>query len=245
MRIILLTATLAVSAAAQGLTDAPAILQLVRKPGTIGGSIKPYANAGAEVQVVGMRAVTGLAETWMVEAHDSFASVEDLDRKLAAVPPSRPSGESSDPSYDDVLAPTRNMLALYRPEWSFRPDEAVRNFARARYFTITIYRVPPGGSANFQQLIRAHQANSEAVNRDRPDLAYRVISGAPMGTMVFLSPILSLRKFDEGVAPVPPYAQGQFLDTEIPTEHLLFRVDPRISRVSDDFAAADHDFWRK
>jgi hypothetical protein len=33
-------------------------------------------------------------------------------------------------------------------------------------------------------------------------------------------------------------------DGEISREHLLFRVEPRMSYVSDDFAEADRQFWR-
>jgi hypothetical protein len=32
---------------------------------------------------------------------------------------------------------------------------------------------------------------------------------------------------------------------ELNREHLLFRVEPRISYVSDDFAEADPEFWRE
>ena len=45
MRILLLAGILAAAAAAQSLTDPPPIVQLVRKPGTGGASLKPYANA--------------------------------------------------------------------------------------------------------------------------------------------------------------------------------------------------------
>jgi hypothetical protein len=33
-------------------------------------------------------------------------------------------------------------------------------------------------------------------------------------------------------------------DVEIGREHLLFRVEPRISYVSNDFAEGDPEFWR-
>jgi hypothetical protein len=90
---------------------------------------------------------------------------------------------------------------------------------------------------------------------DRPDIAYEVISGAPSGTFLFLAPITSLRTFDDGVANLPVYAQGLAEarakanksvapESEISREHLLFRVEPRLSYVSDDFAAADPGFWR-
>ena len=44
MRILLLAGILSSLAAAQSLTEVPPIIQLVRKPGTGGASLKPYAN---------------------------------------------------------------------------------------------------------------------------------------------------------------------------------------------------------
>ncbi len=65
----------------------------------------------------------------------------------------------------------------------------------------------------------------------------------------------SLKALDDGLAKTPAYAQGvrqaaatdgQKLaaDSEIGHEILLFRIDPRISYVPDDFAALDPDFWK-
>ena len=255
MRILLLAGMLGSAAAAQGLTDVPPIVQLVRKPGTGGTSLKPYANAGAAIQVIGMASVTGLPETWLVEAHYSFASVEDLDQRIAALSPVRAYSDASDPLQDDVLAPSRTILTEYRPNWSYRPDQAIRMLPRARYFQISLYRIRPGTEAEFGELIRLRRATADVVNLDRPDLVYQVISGAPAGTFVFLSPIASLRNFDDGVNPVPVFAEGLAnakvkdgskiaSDVEIGREHLLFRVEPRISYVSNDFAEVDPEFWR-
>jgi hypothetical protein len=59
---------------------------------------------------------------------------------------------------------------------------------------------------------------------------------------------------DEGVADVPAFAAGvaderaktapKQAELEIAREHMLFRVEPRLSYVSDDFAASDGGFWR-
>jgi len=87
MRIILLAGIVSAAALAQGLIEPPPIVQLVRKPGTGGASLKPYSNAQAQLNVVGLTSVTGLPETWLVEAHYSFASVEDLDQRMAAISP--------------------------------------------------------------------------------------------------------------------------------------------------------------
>ena len=47
MRILLLAGILGSAAVAQSLTDPPPIVQLVRKPGTGGASLKAYANLWA------------------------------------------------------------------------------------------------------------------------------------------------------------------------------------------------------
>ena len=255
MKIVVLAGMLSSAAAAQSLTDPPPIVQLVRKPGTGGASLKPYADAGSAVNVMGMASVTGLPETWLVEQHYTFASVEDLDQRISALAPVRAYSDATDPLQDDVLAPSRTMLAQYRPNWSYRPDQAIRMFPRARYFQISLYRIRPGTEAAFGELIRLRRATADVINLDRPDLAYQVISGAPAGTFVFLSPIASLRNFDDGVNPVPVFAEGLAnakdkdgskiaSDTEISREHLLFRVEPRISYVSSEFADMDPEFWR-
>ena len=72
---------------------------------------------------------------------------------------------------------------------------------------------------------------------------------------MFLAPLVSLRTMDDAVASLPVYAETLAraetktaakvsAQTEISREHLLFRVEPRISYVSDDFAEADPEFWR-
>ncbi len=217
--------------------------------------MRPYADARAAVNVIGMAAITGEPETWFLEMHDSFASIEDLDRGLTSVPPSRTATDTSDPFRDEVLAAPRTMIAIYRPAWSYRGDQAIRTFPKARYFHVSVYRIRAGTEADFGELVKLRRLNQDSVNLDRPEMAYEVISGAPSGTFVFLSPLVSLRTLDEGVATTPVYAEGlaearakarakTVPDSELSREHLSFRVEPRLSYVSDQFAAVDSDFWR-
>ncbi len=103
--------------------------------------------------------------------------------------------------------------------------------------------------------MKLRRLSADSVNLDRPDLAYQVVSSAPSGTFIFLAPLASLRTMDEGVTETPVYAEAiaearaksankVSADGEIDREHLLFRVEPRLSYVSADFAAADRQFWR-
>jgi hypothetical protein len=221
---------------------------------TVGAGLSPsYGEAGAAVNVIGMAAITGLPETWLLEAHWSFASIEGLDRGLSALPAR--SSEASDPLLDEVLWSTRTMIALYRPGWSYRPADALRLWSRARYVHVSILRIRPGTESDIGDLVRIRKATSESVNLDRPDLAFRVVSGAPGGTFIFLSPLLSLATLDENMATLPGYGRGPApapakdsariaFENEISQEDLLFRIDPRMSYVSDAFAEPDQEFWR-
>jgi hypothetical protein len=253
MRTFFLCTLLSASAVAQSPAEAPPILQLIRKAANEVRLIRPYGEAGAAVNVIGMAAMTGLPETWLVESHSSFGSIENLDRGLNSVPV-RP-GVLSTPMADDVLAPARTMIAIYRPQWSYRPADAMRLWPRARYVRVSVLRIRPGTEADFGELMRMRRATAESVNLDRPDLAYKVVSGAPAGTFVFLAPLQSLRTFDDGVAALPVYAEGLAaarvkdgskiaFESEISEENLLFRIDPRISYVSNAFAESDPEFWR-
>jgi len=238
MKIILLGGILVFSAAAQAPTEPPPILQLIRWPGAVMAPIRPYADAKAAVDALGMVSITGAPEAWQIELHQSFAGIEDLDKAAG------PAGSSH-----------RTLIAFYRPGWSYRADQAIRMFPRAHYFHVTIYRVRPDAENDLGELVKLRRIGSDSVNLDRPDLAYQVISGAPSGTFIFLAPLASLRIMDEGVAETPVYAEAAAAaraktaskvsaDGEISREHLLFRVEPRMSYVSDGFAEADRGFWR-
>jgi hypothetical protein len=245
MKIPLLALTLAVSAAAQGPSDPAPLLQLTRVPNGSKG-VRPYQRAAAAIDVIGMASVTGLPETWLMEGHQTFASIEDLDTALRAAPSTGPANEFGEPQADELLGSPRTIIAIYQPRLSYRPGEANRNLPKSRYFRISIYRAKPGTADLAETVASARKQDYDDVNLDRPELAYRVISGAPAGTYLMLAPLTSLRQIDEGMLRLPTYAEpavDQTSKTEIGREHLLFRIEPRFSYVSADFAGDDSAFW--
>jgi hypothetical protein len=254
MRRVLLLFVTAGCAFAQGPTDPPPIVELMRKPGFATGPVRPYGDARAAIDVVGMTSVTGLPETWLLESHYSYASIEDTDRALDAAGAFR-SASTGDLGQDDVLAPAHTMLLRYQPDLSYRPDQAIRVFPRARYIHVTIYRVRGGSEADFARMVGLRRASLDSVNLDRPDIAYEVISGAPSGTYMIFSPVVSLRSLDEGVPNTPVYAErlaeerakakATTAPADIGREHLFLRVEPRLSFVSDAWASVDREFWRR
>ena len=248
MKKSLMAGLFAVPLIAQTITEPPVMMHLLRRPGIDVASMPPYAAAGVAVNVFGMTSVTGPAETWFMETHDSFGSVEDVNEKI------RPSGV--DPFTDhapglsnDALAESRSVIAVYRPGLSYRPDQAARMLSKARYFSVMMYRVRPGSEADFADALRARRDILDTINLDRPDLAYQVVSGAPAGTYLLFAPLASLRTLDEGLArrtgAIEPRAANKALaDAEISRGQVLFRIQPRISYVSDELAAESPEFWR-
>jgi len=236
---IVLAGILISAAAAQP----PGIIRVIRN-----GSIR-YAEARASVGVLGMSAISGFSETWQIELHDSFASLEDLDKALNTAQP--PSGSRTATPSDDLLTPSKALIATYRPNLSYRPDQAVQNLPKTRYFDVVIYRIRPGTETEFGRFLKLRGASQDSVNLDRPDMVYQVISGEAAGTYFVLTPLPSLRVLDDARARTPVYADGDLetarkiaADSGLIREHLWFRVEPGMSYVSDEFASADSDFWR-
>jgi hypothetical protein len=222
---------------AQLFTEPPPIIQLVRMSAANAAS-KPYE--GTPLEVIGMNSVTGSPEFWLFEAHPSFASIEDLDRRTATLVPPEDS---------------QTIIAVYREDWSYHPVDAARLFPRARYVRVSIHQLRTGVERDYSQLIQLRRQTEESMSLDRPEMVYQVISGAPVGTYLFVAPFVSLSKLDDGRPDVPVYAERLAdaraeakakiaPDAEIARDNVFLRVDPSRSYVSEQFAAQDRTFWK-
>jgi hypothetical protein len=230
--------------------DPPVLLRIVRNARDA-ESRQIYARAGTAVDVLGMRAVSGLDEAWLMEMHDSFASIEGVDQALASVRPTRNSQGSAYPAPDEVLGPARLLIALYRPGLSYRADEAAKSLPRARYLLVSIYRTRPEDETAFAGIVKLRRAVNDSVNLNRPEIAYEVVAGTVSGTYVFVTPLATLKNLDDGLSRTPAYAEGArneskkaAAETEINHERVLLRIDPGLSYVSEEFASGDTEFWK-
>jgi hypothetical protein len=239
MKSLLLAAAIAFAAAAQ---VPPPILRIVRNP--VFNADHPYARANAVIEVLGMRSLTGTGEGWIVEQHPTFVSIEDLDKAMGNSDPSNWIEPRTAPA-DEVLGPGRILIAYYHEGWGYHSEDAVRMLPRARFFNVTIYRVRPDGDNDMESLMRARHSRLDSMNINQPDLVYHVISGGSSGLYLVLAPIVSLRTMDERASRTALEVElKQPSAAEFGREMLTFRIDPALSYVSDDFAAADKTFWR-
>jgi hypothetical protein len=250
IRNTIVLASLAVSMFAQSTTQPPALVRIVRNQAAPDfDPIRGYVDAQTQVNVLGINSLTGSFESWLIEFHESFASIEAITAALASTRQTQPAMPT------DSLPLAVTTIAVYRSGLSYRPGEAAAALPKARYLNVSVYRIRAGADLEFVELMRIRRRGLDAVNMDRPEIAYQVISGAPSGTYVFVSPLATLKTLDDGIARLPVYAEvmaeagadaGRKLaaEAELARESRLFRMDPRISYVSDDFAAADTVFWR-
>jgi hypothetical protein len=231
---------------AQTIIEPPVMVQLIRRAGTDLNSIPAYAEARAAVNVFGMTSITGPAETWLIEAHNSFGSIEAVHEAVHSALLDKEPGDRFNFLSGDVLAQSRTLIGVYRPWFSYRPDQAARLLSRSRYFSVTLYRIRSGGDSEFLELLKARKDFFDSINLDRPEIAYQVISGAPSATYLLLAPLTSLKTLDEllgkSVRVEPGHKSGSQI--ELSRGQLLFQVHPRISYVSDEFASEFPEFWR-
>lgn len=222
---------------AQVFTEPPLLIHLVR-----GESSRPYGQAQSAATVIGMSSLTGPVETWRVELHGSFGSVEDTEEGMRRFT-NAPKQEGLSP---ELFGDSRSMVAVYRPGLSYRADQAIRLMTKAKYYYVSVHRVRLGAAGEFSAGLRARREGLDDINLDRPDIAYQVVAGAASGTYILLAPMTTLNTLDEGLARRAYQAdQGTAkTDSELSRTHLLFRVEPGMSYVSDAFAAEAKEFWR-
>ena len=241
MRTLLIALFTVLPAAAELPSEPPMYLHLIRSPGGGTGLPRTYDPAGPHINVFGLRSVTGPSETWQLECHDSFQSIEDVDMAIRT-------------SLRSLPAPAEQwaQIAMYRPNWSYRPDLAIKAFVRARYFQVSVHHFRAGGDNDFGEIMKARRNGLDRINLDRPDIVYQVVSGSTRESFIVLTPLASLKTLDDAMARMPASGESGArprdkiaADIELNRENFLLRVDPKISIVNPSFAGADPDFWKQ
>lgn len=253
----------AVSAAAQNPTP-PQVLRIIRqtiKPGAaaehekIGANVaRGVARAKYPANFLALSSMSGEPETWILESHDSFASVEAASTFVENTPAVKWWLGQSEAQSSASLAGVRRLLAIYRPDLSYRSDQFAQNMPQMRYISVVLVRLLPARDSEFAEAVRLVKGAYEKSASDQPLVIYQVISGAPGPSYLFFAPMASLKAMDD--APARGKAMREALgednaakalktsaDVTAASESFLFALNPRLSYVSKEFAAADPDFW--
>jgi hypothetical protein len=264
VRMLALFFALSFAATAQIPDEPPKVLRLVReiiKPGKAAaheklGTVLAHAMARGKypVNFLALSALTGDEESWTLESHDSFASVENADTFIERAPVLKWSLGQYEAPDGELISARRRMLAAYRKDLSYHGEQLAQTLPKMRYMSVVMLHLHPSRDAEFSEAVRTVSAAYEKNHTDQALVIYQVVSGAQSPTFLFFTSMASLNVMDdagrrgkalrdalgeEGAAAVLKTSA----DVTASSESFLFAFNPRTSYVSKEFAAADPDFW--
>ncbi len=204
--------------------------------------------------LLGLWAVAGISEAWFIEGHDSFESVERADAAVDKNAAMRTEMSNFDSTDGELRANSRTMLAVLRPDLSYKADQFMGVLPKMRYISTTVVRIRPRTDVQLAELGRKAVAAYERAMLDQPVATYQIVSGGASGMYLLFAPMRSMKTLDE--APERQRAMVQALGTEgamaftraaseviTSEEVLLLAMSPKMSYVSKEFAAVDPEFW--
>jgi len=240
----------------------PKVLQIFReevKPGkgaehekVEAGWPRAFSKANWPTHYLAMTSLTGAPEAWFVTGYSSLGAWEkdgDAMDKTATLKAETDRLAEQD---GQLLSGARGLVAVYRPEMSYR---ATINVATMRYFRVVTFAVRPGHTEEFVESRKLAKAAHEKANVDDHYAVFEVVAGAPLGTYLLLVPMKSLGELDEfdqlhGTAYKEAMGrEGEKKMNELSSAAVLrvdstiFAFSPKMSYVSQEWVAANPDFW--
>ena len=212
------------------------------------------ARAKYPVNYLALNSVSGESEVWLLEAHDSFASIENAHAFVEKTPVLKWFISQYEAQEGELVSSSRRMLAAYRQDLTYRGAQSAQDLPKMRFLSVVMLRLHPARDAEFSESVKAVTAAYETIKSDQPLVIYQVVSGAEGPTFLFLTPMASLKAMDD--AALRGKALREALGEEraagvlktsaevtASSESLLLALNPRLSYVSKEFASADPDFW--
>ncbi len=195
--------------------------------------------------ILGLTNITGTSLAVFLEGHATFASIADSQTALDT-----PEFGKLDSADAELRINQRSILAAYRADLSYAADKI--NLPKVRFFNIETIRVREGQGQKYVELARLLLSAAEKSGYAQSVAAYQVVSGAPDGTFLLLQPMESLKSLDEEpkrvqaliqAVPNGPQNVREYYETFASNESILFALDPMMSYVPKEWAAASPDFW--
>ena len=211
-----------------------------------------FRKAKWPTRYLAMTSLSGPGEAWFMSGYESFAALEADQKNIEKAPTLAKELERLSQLDGELLSGTRGVLAVYRPELSYRPDIGL---ADMRYFALTIITLKPGYDSAFADVRKLVHAGHDKANMDEHWAMYQVTSGMTGPAYLLLIPMKSLQEADVAQeSHGKPYGDAlgdagrkqlrDFARTAVEsTETKLFAFSPKMSYPSDEWVAQDPQFW--
>ena len=198
-----------------------------------------------------MVSMTGPNEAWFVTPQTSHAAMGDEMKRQDADPVLTAELSRLSRADAEVLNNVRVIQAAARTDLSYGtfPD-----LARQRFWEITWFRVRPGHEQQFEAAAKAYMSAAKRLDPGANWRTYEIIAGNPGPTYLIFSSVPAYADFDKMMEGGMKVMQGLnaeesaalqkvSLEGLINTETNRFRIDPRMSYVSQATRATDPGFW--
>jgi hypothetical protein len=264
---------LSLPVAAQEPIAAPPVLRIIVediKPGSmtaheksVGSYLALFSRAQVPQPRLGMVPVTGdQNQVVYLEGFPSYEALEAADKKLeaafAAAPALAAELESLEKANGPLHASQRTMIAVLRPDLSYRPLPASA-LGKSRYLTMATTRTKPGRVADYEGYVKQTNRAREKANLAESTAVFQVMSGAPLGTFLTFAARRSLAEVDADRA--GQAARSKAMDEALGGEEVvrqrretieasimdtrtaLFAFNPRLGTPAAQIASGDPDYW--
>jgi hypothetical protein len=261
--LVLGTATLATAQSPMpaGPTSPPTIIQRFREMVKVGradaheANERAWAAAYAKTKLpyysIALTSMTGPNDAWWLSGWQSFKQYDDANAALAKNKEFQAS--NSQLSAKDAEYVSDGVGSL----WELRQDLSYRDtleWSKMHAYQMITIRVRPGHDGDFKQIALKIRATHQSAGTSARWAMYQGIMGVPDGTYLVIVPLRSVGDMDAGMKEDAQFAEalgeagGKELekltsDGIISTQTDLFAVSAKMSNVSEDWHAADADFW--
>jgi len=209
-----------------------------------------FARANWQTHYVAMTSTSGPSEAWFVTGYDSIGAIEKEQQSIEKTAVLNAALDQLTAKDGELLSSARSIVAVYRPDLSYRSNSV--NVAEARHVRVTTLRVRLGHGDAFIERQKNAVAAHDKANTGAHWTVYEVVAGMPAGTYLVYTSMKSLAEADVDYSKTFREALGeenyakrvQFArDSLLFVESNLFAFSPKMSYVSKEWVAANPTFW--
>lgn len=259
----LLLATTAGSASAQSMpTSQPPLLLIAREFVKLGhgadheriesGWPAAFAKAKSQTYYLAMVSLTGASEAWFVVPYASHAAIASDMKQMASDTALGAELGRLGRADADMLTDARQIEAVARPDLS---SSAFPDLGRQRFWEISVYRVRPGHTADFDAAAKAYGAATQRTSPGRSYRIYQVTAGMPEPTYIIFESFVTYAQIDtlmatgqktmQSLTPDEQTVMTKFFnDGLLSSETNRFALSAAMSYVPDSVRATDPTFWK-
>jgi hypothetical protein len=200
---------------------------------------------------MGMTSMTGPNEAWFIIPTESHAAAAESMKKQDKDPVLSAELDRLSLADAEYINSSRSIQAMARPDLTAGEFPDVN---KIRFFEVTVFRVHPGHSMQFEEAAKAYAAARKRADEKAGYRVYQVIAGMPSPAYLVIASVEDYGQFDQRMA--ADMATWQKATDEekgvlekagresiISSESNRFRVDPHMCFVPKETRDSDPEFW--